>query len=119
MVLITDGYDEHSQSQIDAALQTLNGGNVPVYVIGFGGIAGISLNGEKLLNTLAAETGGRAWYPRDSPQLGKAYETIATEVQHRYFLTYTPQNQRRDGTWRKISVNVRKPGLRVRARVGL
>jgi VWFA-related protein len=118
VVLITDGYDEHSQSQIDAAVRTLNGGNVPVYVIGFGGIAGISLNGEKLLNTLAAETGGRAWFPRDEPQLGKAYETIASEVQHRYFLTYTPQNQRRDGTWRKIAVDVARPGVKVRARSG-
>jgi VWFA-related protein len=118
VVLITDGYDEHSQLQLDMALKSLNGGNVPVYVIGFGGIAGISLNGEKLLNTLAGETGGRAWFPRDEPQLGKAYETIATEVQHRYFLTYTPHNQRRDGTWRKISVEVRKPSLKVRARNG-
>jgi VWFA-related protein len=118
VVLITDGYDEHSQLQIDTAVTTLNAGNVPVYVIGFGGIAGISLDGEKLLNTLAGDTGGRAWFPRDQPQLGKAYETIATEVQHRYFLTYTPHNQRRDGTWRKISVEVTKPGLTVRARTG-
>jgi len=118
VVLITDGYDEHSQSQIETAVTTLNAGNVPVYVIGFGGIAGISLDGEKLLNTLAGDTGGRAWFPRDQPQLGKAYETIATEVQHRYFLTYTPHNQRRDGTWRKISVEVTKPGLTVRARAG-
>jgi len=118
VVLITDGYDEHSQSQIDTAVMALNAGNVPVYVIGFGGIAGISLDGEKLLNMLASDTGGRAWFPRDQPQLGKAYETIATEVQHRYFLTYTPHNQRRDGTWRKISVEVTKPGLTVRARAG-
>ena len=118
LVLITDGYDEHSQSQIDTALTALNASGVPVYVIGFGGIAGISLNGEKLLNTLSGETGGRAWFPRDEPQLGKAYETIASEVQHRYFLTYTPQNQRRDGTWRKISVEVDRPGLKVRARAG-
>ena len=118
VVLITDGYDEHSQSQIDAAIKALNAGNVPVYVIGFGGIAGISLDGEKLLKTLSGDTGGRAWFPRDQPQLGKAYETIATEVQHRYFLTYTPHNQRRDGTWRTISVEVTKPGLAVRARAG-
>jgi len=118
LVLITDGYDEHSESQIDACLKALNGSNVPVYVIGFGGIAGISLNGEKLLGMLAAETGGRAWFPRDELQLGKAYETIATEVQHRYFLTYTPHNQRRDGTWRKISVDVGRPGMKVRARAG-
>ena len=118
LVLITDGYDEHSQSKLDATVKALNGSSVPVYVIGFGGIAGISLNGEKLLNGLAAQTGGRAWFPRDEPQLAKAYETIATEVQHRYFLTYTPHNQRRDGTWRQITVNVTKPGLKVRARPG-
>jgi VWFA-related protein len=118
LVLITDGYDEHSQSQVETAVTALNRSSVPVYVVGFAGIAGVSLHGEQVLGQLSAETGGRAWFPRDELQLGKAYSTIATEVQHRYFLTYTPHNQRRDGTWRKISVEVSNPAFKVRARAG-
>jgi Ca-activated chloride channel family protein len=39
-------------------------------------------------------------------------------VQHKYLLTYTPHNQKRDGSWRAIDVKVRSPGARVRARKG-
>ncbi len=39
-------------------------------------------------------------------------------MRHRYLLAYTPHNQLRDGQWRAITVNVRNPALRVRARKG-
>ena len=97
IVLITDGYDEHSQSAFDAAVGSLRNSQITLYVVGLGGVAGISLKGEQLLSQLASETGGRAWFPRDERQLALAYSTIASEVRHRYLLAYTPQNQVRDG----------------------
>ncbi len=118
IVLITDGYDEHSESAFDATVSKLRKSAVTLYVVGMGGIAGISLKGEKLLSKLADETGGRAWFPRDEKQLVFAYGTIANEVQHKYLLAYTPQNQQRDGKWRAIDVKVSNPNLRVRARKG-
>jgi len=118
IVLITDGYDEHSQSAFDAAVASLRKSQITLYVIGMGGVAGISLKGEQLLTQLASETGGRAWFPRDERQLALAYTTIAAEVRYRYLLAYTPQNQVRDGQWRAITVNVHQPDLKVRARKG-
>lgn len=118
IVLITDGYDEHSQGRFDATIETLRKSDVTLYVIGMGGVAGISLKGERLLTRLAGETGGRAWFPRDERHLALVYETTAADVQHRYLLAYTPANQRRDGAWRAIDVKVARPDLRVRARNG-
>ena len=118
IVLITDGYDEHSQSAFDAAVASLRKSQITLYVVGLGGVAGISLKGEHLLTQLATETGGRAWFPRDERQLALAYSTIASEVRQRYLLAYTPQNQVRDGHWRTITVNVHQPDLKVRARKG-
>ena len=118
VVLITDGYDEHSTSEFEQAVQEAQNASVTVYVVGVGGVAGISLKGEKLLSTLADQTGGRAWFPRDNRQLAAAYTATAEDVQHRYLLTYTPANQRRDGTWRAIDVKTSDPALRVRARDG-
>ena len=118
IVLITDGYDEHSESAFDATVSKLRKSGITLYVVGLGGVAGISLKGEKLLSQLAEDTGGRAWFPRDEKQLAFAYGTIANEVQHKYLLAYTPQNQQRDGKWRAIDVKVRNPALRVRARKG-
>lgn len=118
IVLITDGYDEHSTSAFEEAVHEAQNASVTVYVVGIGGVAGISLKGEKLLTTLADQTGGRAWFPRDNRQLALAYSSTAEDVQHRYLITYTPVNQRRDGTWRAITVKTNDPALRVRARDG-
>lgn len=118
IVLITDGYDEHSTDKFDATVAALRESDITLYVIGVGGVAGISLKGETLLSQLAEQTGGRAWFPRDSRRLAEAYATTAADVQHKYLVTYTPTNQRRDGSWRPISVKTRTPGLRVRARDG-
>ena len=118
IILITDGYDEHSTSELDEVVTAAQNGSVTLYVVGLGGVAGISLKGEKLLTQLTEQTGGRAWFPRDNRQLGEAYATTAEDVQHRYLMTYTPSNQRRDGTWRSITVTTNTPGLRVRTREG-
>jgi Ca-activated chloride channel family protein len=118
IVLITDGYDEDSTEDFAATVAALRESDTTLYVIGVGGVAGISLKGEKLLSQLAEQTGGRAWFPRDAHRLAEAYATTAADVQHKYLVTYTPTNQRRDGSWRQVSVKTRTPGVRVRAREG-
>src|SRR6185503_16847932 len=106
IVLLTDGYDEHSEAQVDATIDVLRQGGVTLYVVGIGGIAGVSLKGEAVLGSLAAATGGHAWFPLDQQRLAFAYEAVAADVQHRYLLTYTPKNQRRDGGYRALRVTV-------------
>ena len=118
IVLITDGYDENSESKIDQATDALKRSGITLYVVGLGGIAGVSLKGEKLLKSLAEDTGGRAWFPRDERDLVVAYDAIANEVKNHYLLGYTPKNQDRDGTWRGIEVKVANETFRVRARKG-
>ena len=118
IVLITDGYDENSESKIDQATDALKRSGITLYVVGLGGIAGVSLKGEKLLKSLAEDTGGRAWFPRDERDLVVAYDAIANEVKNHYLLGYTPKNQDRDGTWRGIEVKVANETYRVRARKG-
>jgi Ca-activated chloride channel family protein len=118
VVLITDGYDENSKATFEAATEALKSSGVTLYVIGFGGVAGISLKGEKLLSQLAEVTGGHAWFPLDERQLISTYDAIASDVQHRYLLTYTPKNQLRDGTWRAVNVAIPGTEFRVDARKG-
>lgn len=118
IVLITDGYDEASESSIDAVLPLLKRTQATVYVIAVSGVAGVSLHGESLLRRLAEETGGRAFFPWNASQLTAAHLAIAEDARSRYRLAYTPTNQRWDGTWRKIDVTVSDPTYRVRARPG-
>jgi VWFA-related protein len=118
VVLITDGYDERSQGDADEVLDKLKSSRVTVYVISIGGVAGVSIRGERLLRRIASETGGRAFFPWNEQQLAEAHALITEDVQHQYRLTYTPTNQIQDGTWRVITVSTANPDYRVRARAG-
>ena len=62
VVLITDGYDEDSVTSIDEALGAVKAAQVTVYVVGIGGVAGMSLKGERLLRRIASETGGQTFF---------------------------------------------------------
>jgi VWFA-related protein len=118
IVLITDGYDEHSETDYQRTVEALKATKATVYVIGVGGVAGISLDGERLLRQLAKETGGRAFFPARETQLADVHALITADVQYRYFLSYTPSNQKLDGTWRSIEVTTADPTQTVRYRPG-
>ena len=118
IVLITDGYDEDSKTSFEATLAAVKSAQATVYVIGVGGVAGISIKGERLLRRLASETGGRCFLPEREEQLAAVQDTLAGDVQNRYLLTYTPTNQTSDGTWRQITVRTTDASFSVRARTG-
>jgi len=118
VVLITDGYDEHSESRYEDAVAALKSVRATVYVVGVGGVAGISLKGERLLRRLASETGGRAFMPSRDAEFSAVHDALTADVQNRYVLSYTPTNQLIDGAWRAITVEAVQPGLIVRARDG-
>jgi Ca-activated chloride channel family protein len=118
VILLTDGYDEHSTKAFDEALGEIQRTGAAVYVVGISGVAGISLKGERFLRRLATDTGGRAFFPSREIELKPIHELVASEVTLRYVLTYVPKNQKVDGTWRRIAVSVADPMLRVRARPG-
>ena len=46
------------------------------------------------------------------------YDILANDAQLRYLITYTPANQKRDGTWRAISLRTHDESLIVKARDG-
>ncbi|MEO7409479.1 MAG: VWA domain-containing protein [Vicinamibacterales bacterium] len=118
LVLITDGYDEHSDKGFEQALAAVKAVNATVYVVGIGGVAGISLKGERFLKRLASETGGRTFLPSREEELEAVNTVLVSDVQNRYLLSYTPSNQKVDGSWRTITVDTGDPTLKVRARAG-
>jgi Ca-activated chloride channel family protein len=118
IVLITDGYDERSKVQYEEALAAVRSAGATVYVVGIGGVAGISIKGERLLRHLAVETGGRFFFPSRDEELSDVHDTLTDDVQNRYLITYTPKNQKTDGTWRAISVHTGDATNIIRARPG-
>jgi VWFA-related protein len=118
MVLITDGYDEHSTTTYRAALEAVKAAGATLYVVGIGGVAGISIKGERLLRQLAVETGGRFFFPLRDQQLAEVHDVLTEDVQNRYLVTYTPSNQRVDGKWRDVAVTTTDASHVVRTRPG-
>jgi Ca-activated chloride channel homolog len=118
LILLTDGYDEHSTIGRNEALAAVKQLHATLYVIGIAGSAGISLKGERFLRDLAAETGGRAFFPSRDTELAWVDQQISDEIHRRYLVSYSPLNQQSDGTWRAIELTTTDPKLRVRTRRG-
>jgi VWFA-related protein len=118
VILVTDGYDERSKTSAETALRQLQKIQATVYVVGIGGVAGISLRGETLLRTIAKQMGGRAFFPTREEEIPDVHGMIATESYSRYVLTYTPTNQAWDGSYRTIRLEAGVPDYVVKARPG-
>jgi VWFA-related protein len=70
------------------------------------------------LRTMADKTGGRVLPVKNLEQLDPAYAQIAAELRTQYSIAYYPTNDKRDGTWRKLRVEIKRPGWMAKARPG-
>jgi Ca-activated chloride channel homolog len=118
VILITDGYDENSSTPFAEALAAVKSSGATVYVVGIGGVAGISIKGERLLRQLAVETGGRFFFPSRDSELAEVHDVLTQDVQNRYLISFTPENQKPDGTWRALTVTTGDADHVVRTRPG-
>jgi Ca-activated chloride channel family protein len=68
------------------------------------------------LHTLTDETGGKIFLVGDLAELSEEYAKVAYELRNTFSLAYYSKNKARDGTIRKIRVEVKDPRYRVRSR---
>jgi hypothetical protein len=68
------------------------------------------------LGELAQSTGGQLF--ENTNNLRQGFERIDSDLRNYYLVGYTPANATYDGTFRKIEVKVKRPGLTVAARKG-
>ncbi|HKX27818.1 MAG TPA: VWA domain-containing protein [Blastocatellia bacterium] len=127
ILLISDGQDNASRYSYGELRKLLKEANVQIYCIGIvelGGAAGslLDVGGQSILEEISQTTGGKAFFPRSGPELEDATTRIALELRHQYSIGYVPQNEQRDGRWRRIKIRVNPPrglpDLSVRAKEG-
>lgn len=72
------------------------------------------------LHALARTSGGRVFPAGDLTEARNAFRSVAAEIGTKYSLGYYSSNEKRDGSYRKIRVELRglPPGAQVRAREG-
>jgi Ca-activated chloride channel homolog len=70
------------------------------------------------LREMADKTAGRVYIVKDLQQLEPAYSQIAAELRTYYSMSYYPTNEKHNGKWRALRVNVNRPGLTAKTRPG-
>lgn len=74
--------------------------------------------GQSEMKEFTLQTGGRYVHSPQGDKLEEAFTDIVEELRNQYTISYYPSNQKRDGRWRVLQVNVARPGLATRTRKG-
>lgn len=115
LIVITDGEDRVSFYSQEKLFARLREEDVQIYIIGFvneldkeGGLIRKSPREKavNLINKLATETGGRAFFPQSLAELPEIAAAIVRDLRTQYVLAYSPTNKTRDGSYRAIKVAV-------------
>lgn len=123
LIVLTDGEDEGSDVKIQDAIAAAQRTNVIVYVIliadtGQYWNAGMGYYGYSAAKKIADETGGRVInVGSNGKKLENAFQQIEDELRTQYVGTYTPTNNKLDGTFRHIAVSC-GDGMHVQVRRG-
>ena len=75
-----------------------------------------NFSSQETLVTLAGDTGGRAFL--DSNDFGRVFTGVQQDTSFYYMIGYRSTNTARDGRFRRITVRVNRPGLKVDFRKG-
>jgi len=125
VVLLSDGEDTTSLVSDDQVLELAKKSEINIYAIRLRESRASDRQrqafsqAEYLVNALARETGGRAFFPSSIGELDSVYDRIAEELRTLYSVGYVSSNMRRDGKWRRIVVRVpEREGLTVRHKLG-
>ncbi len=116
LLVISDGGDNRSRYSVKDIKSAVRESDVQIYSIGIFDPVGMRdqvelLWGPSLLGEISEMTGGRL-FPveiyniRDLPDIATK---ISIELRNQYILGYRPSNQRRDGRWREIEVDLDPP----------
>jgi VWFA-related protein len=110
IILLTDGVNTYGMKKLDDAIKAALRAEAVVYAVGIGDNYYDGVD-EAALRKISERTGGRAFFPRDERQLRDAFAQIQVEMRSQYLIAYEPTNQNRDGSYRKIEVQVSNPAM--------
>ena len=111
MILLTDGVDTTSQVKMHEAVERAQKADALIYAIGIGDSYQGGVD-EGSLKKIAERTGGRAYFPRSETELRKAFVQIQRDLREQYLVAYSPSNKTRDGSYRRIQIELVGPEVR-------
>ncbi len=99
--VVVGGTPPISGTQVDAL----------IYAIGIGDRYQFGIN-EGALKKITENTGGRAYFPRNERELREAFAQIERDLREQYLVAYSSSNKTRDGSYRRITIEIINPELR-------
>jgi Ca-activated chloride channel family protein len=115
LILVSDGEDRGSSYKEQQLFELLRQSQVQIYAVGFVNdlsreidASGVSRQekAKSFLTRLAQETGGKVYFPGSIDELPQIASDISGEMRTQYLISYAPTNGSRDGTFRKIKVEI-------------
>jgi VWFA-related protein len=126
IIILSDGEDQGSSMKLQGAIEAAQKANTIVYVLliadrGFygRGVYTMGYSGDAYMKKMADETGGRVIdVGNNGKKMEAAFSEIEEELRTQYVASYTPTNNKLDGTYRKIDVECKGDGLKAQVRKG-
>ena len=115
MVIISDGWDIGSRTNLDLAIRAEQTTNTIVYCVCY---PNPHASGCSYLKSLSEPTGGRMFDLQLKIPLSEIFGTIEDEVRNQYSLGFVPTNAAHDGKFHRLKVRVRPGGMKVQTRKG-
>lgn len=118
IILISDGEDNQSRATRADVIEAARRAEATVYAISTNN-SNTKSRGDKVLERLAEETGGRVFFPNKLEDVVSAFNTIQDELRSQYALSYKPADLISDGRYRTIQIQPRADkNVVIRARKG-
>jgi len=120
LIVISDGGDNSSKATLDRVLKMTEQSSAMIYTIGVFEADDPDRN-PKVLQRLAHESGGEAFFPTELSETVQICERIARDIRDQYTIGYSSMNAKGDGTYHKIRLTARAKAdgkLTVRTRAG-
>lgn len=122
ILILSDGRDTLSRTTLGQALRRVQEVGAVVYAINTA-MPDASPNlrelaGERALEILARETGGEVYFPYRLEELDPVFVRLTEQLRHQYVLGFSSSNEARDGSFRRLTVRVKRDGVVARARSG-
>ncbi len=113
VVVITDGEDRDSYYRLNELLVKVQESDVQVFCVGFLNVYKKSLfrksdadKARDALSQISEETGGKAFFPEKLEDIHDIVAEIASEIRSQYSIGYISSNSARDGTWRRVKIEI-------------
>jgi len=122
LIVFSDGEDNSSAHNMMETLETAQSKDVVLYGVRYTDVKNGRLNsrnkyGTGVMARMAQDTGGADFDARKT-DMASEFKSIGEQLRSSYELAYHSSNPANDGLFRKISVQVKRPGVTARAKAG-